>query len=537
MTECSRHPEATPEKKSPSRRFAGFLFALLFLTSLGFQIHSGAWRSDFGGHADEAAHVVTSLMVRDYLGGGFLECWHPMRYAEAYYERFPKVALGHYPPGFYLVASAGLLPFRSGATFLVLMNLLCAGTGILVWSLGRRLLNHDGQAAVVAFLYVILPQSRTYTAIVMADLLLVLLGLLAARFFLCFLRSGSIRDAFLFGLAAAGAILTKGSGIGLALLPLIALLLSGKGKWLISPRLWVAPVPVMLFAFPWMFLTAGITGEGMQESGLLEWARGALPYYGKAVISESGWVSVIALVAAGGFGTFRWIRRKQGVTEVEAVLWALLGCGIVIPLAVPAGLDHRYLMPVMPSILLLGASQIRHFSGKGESALGTVLICLFCLFVFGETWRPVKKLYTGASGSIERILEDSEGKKAGEVSPKVLVVSSVAGEGAVIAAGALLAPDSLTLARGSKELSLSDWMGRGYLVGFETPEELAGILGARGIDYLVTDPPPETTPFEHWRMLGRWLDGEGPLPLRQIGVVPSWRREVESRFSIYRVVD
>jgi hypothetical protein len=80
-------------------------------------------------------------------------------------------------------------------------------------------------------------------------------------------------------------------------------------------------------------------------------------------------------------------------------------------------------------------------------------------------------------------------------------------------------------------------MGRGYLVGFESPEELAEILGERGIDYLVTDPPPEATPFEHWRMLGGWLDGEAPLPLRQIGVVPSWRRELESRFSIYRVVD
>ena len=132
-------------------------------------MQSGAWRSDFGGHADEPAHVVTSLMVRDYLAGGFLETWHPMRYAEAYYERFPKVALGHYPPGFYLVASAGLIPFRSGSTLLVLMNCLSAGAGLLVWWFGRRLLAHDGPAIAIAVLYVLLPQTRTDTAIIMAS--------------------------------------------------------------------------------------------------------------------------------------------------------------------------------------------------------------------------------------------------------------------------------------------------------------------------------------------------------------------------------
>jgi hypothetical protein len=524
-----------PEKKTPPGWFAGVLFSLLFLTSLGFQIHSGAWRSDFGGHADEAAHVVTSLMVRDYLAGGFLETPHPKRYAEAYYERFPKVALGHYPPGFYLVASAGLLPFRSGETLLVLMNLIAAGTGLLVWSLGRRLLEHDGQAALIAFLYIVLPQTRTYTAIIMADLLLVFLGLLAALSFHSFLRSGSARDALFFGLAAAGAILTKGSGIGLALLPPVALLLSGKGKWFLSPRLWLAPVPVLVLALPWMLFSMGITQEGMQASDPLEWFLAAAPFYGSALLREGGWVAAAAVLVAAGAGGLRILRHRQSLQEAEAVLWALVVCGIVIPLMVPAGLDARYLMPVMPVILLLGALQLRRLAAGNRPALGTPVAALFALLVFGETLRPVQKLYTGASAAVQRILEEASKDPSDGPPSSVLAVSNATGEGALIAAAALAAPDSLTVARGSKLLSTSDWMGRGYRQTFETPQELMGILSEKGIDYLVCDPPPAGTPLAHWRILDGWLEGNPGFSLPLVGIVPSWRRLVETRFAIYRV--
>lgn len=525
-----------PEKKSPTGWFGVCLAVFLFLVSLGFQIRSGAWQSDFGGHADEAAHVVTSLMVRDYLAGGFLETPHPKRYAEEYYERFPKVALGHYPPGFYLVASVGLLPFRSGETFLVLMNLIAAGGGLLVWKLGRRVLGNDGQAALIALLYVVLPQTRTYTAIVMADLLLVALSLLAALFFLSFIRDPRPRDALLFGLTAAGAILTKGSGIGLALLPPLALLLSGKGKLLLNRSLWLAPVPVIALALPWMLFSMGITEEGMQESGILDWAKAAIPFYGEGVVMEVGWVATAAFFAAIGTALIRTVARRP-FPEEEAVLWALLACGIVIPLVVPAGLDHRYLMPVIPSLLLLGAAQVRRIVGEKRIRVGALVVGGYALLVFGETFRPVEKLYTGASASVERVVEDAETERPGGSPTRVLAVSNATGEGALIAAAALTAPDSLVIARGTKWLSTSDWMGRGYRLSFETPQDLTEMAAERAIDYLVCDPPPANTPWEHWRILHGWLEAQQGLSFPLVGSVPSRRRLVETRFAIYRVVE
>jgi hypothetical protein len=306
------------------------LFAALFFVSLSFQSHSGAWQSDFGGHADEGAHVVTSLMVRDYLAGGFLETPHPMRYAQAYYARFPKVALGHYPPGFYLAASVILLPFRSGAAFLLLMNALAAGAALLVGGFAGRMGLGRIASVAMAFAYLLLPQTRTYTTIIMADLLLVLLALLAARSFARFVRSGTARDSLLFGLWAALAILTKGSAIGLALLPPLALVIGGRADLLRSPRLWLAPIPVLLLALPWICLTVGITAEGMEEEGRLAWIGKAVPFYGRAILDEAGWAGGALLVLAVLGGIIKATRNRRGLDAEESVLWALLiGAGLV----------------------------------------------------------------------------------------------------------------------------------------------------------------------------------------------------------------
>ncbi len=533
--ESLRHSESLPEKKSTYRRIAGILFTVLFLISFGFQMQSGAWRSDFGGHADEAAHVVTSLMVRDYLAGGFLETPHPMRYAESYYERFPKVAIGHYPPGFYLVASVGLLPFRSGGTFLVLMNLLNAGAGLLLYWFGRRMLRHDGQAAMIAFLYVALPQTRTYTAIVMADLLLVVLSLLAALSFLRFLQSGRARDSLLFGLWAAGAILTKGSGVGLALLPPFALLFSGKWRLLFAPGLWLAPVPVLLFALPWILFTMGITGEGMQESGLTEWVQSAVPFYGQAMVREVGWVGLAALAGAALLGGYRRVFRKNAASDGEAVLWSLLICGLVIALVVPAGLDNRYLMPVIPSVLLLGATNLRSLFPARNGKWQSLVVVLFAIVVLGETARPVQKLYTGASEAV-RVVVGHESAEGGSGAPvRILVVSNATGEGAITAAAALaLELPGLRVARGSKVLSSSDWLGRGYRVAFQTAEELFALLRNEGIGYIVIDEPIANSP-EHWGRIKECLETTTDARVVWMGAVPSWRRTENRPFDVYRI--
>jgi hypothetical protein len=78
-------------------------------------------------------------------------------------------------------------------------------------------------------------------------------------------------------------------------------------------------------------------------------------------------------------------------------------------------------------------------------------------------------------------------------------------------------------------------MGRGYRSAVPSREEFMKRLAAGGIRYLVIDPPPAETPLEHWQSIDRWLDPASGGGFHRIAAVPSWRREVESRFSIHRI--
>ena len=186
---------------------------MLLSLTLILQVRSGAYGSDFGGHSDEAAHVVTGLMVRDYLAGPVWQGTHPMRFAEEYYSRFPKVAIGHYPPGYYLVEGLWLLPSRTGTAALLLPAFLTSLAALTIFIASRCLMRFPA-AIAASILFPLMHLVQTYTAIVMSDMLLVILCLLATLAFSRFLATGGARWSLAFGLMAAAAILTTVAGIG-----------------------------------------------------------------------------------------------------------------------------------------------------------------------------------------------------------------------------------------------------------------------------------------------------------------------------------
>jgi hypothetical protein len=526
-------------ENSPAPVYTIGVFAALFLLTLAFQVSSGAWESDFGGHADEASHVVTSLMVRDYLAGGFLDQWRPMRYAENYYEQFPKVAIGNYPPGFYLLAGVFLLPLRSPEMLLLVMSGTCATAGLITWLFGRQLLGREMPALCVALLFCLLPLTRTYTAIVMSDLLLVIFCLLSVFSFARFLERGRWRDSIGFGVWASFAILTKGSGLCLAALPPVAILLSGRFSFLRNPRLLGAPLTVFLLAFPWMWLTKEITAEGMQTGSRFDYFREALPYYLKGIAQETGWGTLLIMA----FMTVFYIpatrlSQRGGRGCIESTTLAFPICVLFLDLTIPAGLDHRYLLPLVPFALLTGAWCLEWISSRWWPKAQSWIVPLFCFCVVGETWRTVEKRYTGASEVISGIVSDE--KALSETKRKnVLVVSNPAGEGALIAAAAFLGRDELHLQRGTKILATSDWLGRGYRVSFTNAPELAAILEKFSIQTLVVDSPDETarSAGNHWTMVSEILGEPGGMAVAELtGEYRSLRKHgVENTFSVYRV--
>ena len=106
-------------------KWALVAFCVALPITVMFQYLGGVYASELGGHPDEPAHYVTGLMIRDYLASGFHS--GPMTYAKDYYDHYPKVALGNWPPFFYMIQSAWTLPFSpSHASVLRLMAVLTA---------------------------------------------------------------------------------------------------------------------------------------------------------------------------------------------------------------------------------------------------------------------------------------------------------------------------------------------------------------------------------------------------------------------------
>lgn len=492
---------------------------------------------DLGGDPDEPAHAVTSLMVRDYLAGGFLQ--PPADFAKRYYADFPKVALGHYPPVYYLFGGLALLAWPRPETLLLLQAVTAAAVAWVTWLFGRRMMN-DLAAGAAGLLTILLPLMLKIQEMAMADLLLTLLVLLTARSWVRFLESPGVRPALAFGFLAAAAILTKGSGLMLGVVPVLSLVLLRRVSLLKDWRWWLAGVPVGLLAFPWMLLTAKITREGMVEQGMVEYFREALPAYLHEWHHSHG--LLLILLACAGLASFsaRCVRGRS-VTPEQAVLLSILAGGAAILLLVPAGITSRYLAPLVPFLALLAACGalllierlplLRNWKGSLSA-----LVLLAGLIQPRQMFLP--KEVHGFSEAVSRVLPD-----IADATPQKqahwLVSSDPRGEGGIIAEVAFRlaqrAPSPLRVHRASKDLSTSDWLGRGYQMADRTEKQMLARLDSLGVDTVFLDQSMrENLRMAHHELLASSL-ASAPEVWKLAGTVSITRMTLEKgEMRIYR---
>src|SRR6185436_2606957 len=175
------------------------------------------------------------VMVREYAAE--LAPGPPLGFAQRYYDHYPKVAIGHWPPGFYLLQAAWTLPFSPSRTsVLLLMAALGAALATLLF---RAVRDEVGgvPAATAAVLLPALPLVQRSSGMVMAEIPLALLCFVAMMALGRFLDHGRARDVVLCGVATAVAVLTKGNAFALGLAAPLALLLTRRWERLKSPAL------------------------------------------------------------------------------------------------------------------------------------------------------------------------------------------------------------------------------------------------------------------------------------------------------------
>ncbi len=544
---------------------AAVVFVLAFDLAYLWQRTESAYDSEFGGHPDEAAHYVTGLMMRDYIAAHFPGS--PMKYAETYYEHYPKIGLGIWPPVFYLVQSVWTLPFGVSRTSLML--LMCALAATLATQLYRTLEREFGLwlAALGALALISLPLTRMFYGMVMAETLSAVLMFGATLTLGKFLDEKRSRDAWLFGLLSGLAIMTKGTGMALALMTLLAIAISRQWSILRAPALWVGAAITAVLAGPWTwkFKDQG-KGGWEQPTPSLHWSLDASRFFTVKFALALGWL-VLALMITGLVVVFcrRYAQSRGGAVALDgspapasaAVTgkWAAMaGLIVAVPVfqsIIPAGKEERHLISALPAAMAFAMAGLAFFLEKIREArskspvgassttvvaptlyLGFATIVVFLSFIF-----PIRSQRASGFGELAaRAVKDLKPAQL------TLVSSDACGEGMFIAEVALRDPHrpSFTVKRASKEFASSEWSGRDYHPKFTTDAELAEYL-AKKFRFVVADETmPErlhkphhellhqamtASPTEFWSIADAtiWRDGrEGATPAKlcQISATP-----------------
>jgi hypothetical protein len=470
--------------------------ALLLAIIVSLQALAGAYTSGFGGYPDEPAHLVTSLMVRDFIASFDLR--HPVQFAQQYYYHYPKVAIGVWPPVLYGALGVWfLIAGASRISALIFIAGIAATTASLVYLVGKRLIARWA-GIFAAVLFVASPLVQESSSRVMAEHLVTLGMLVSTLCFARFARTGKIGDGLAFGTVAAVTILTHGNGWALGLVPGVTIALANRWHLLRRPGLWLAAVPVLAFCVPWYVFAPSIVGG--RTGGVTSLVIEGLSGYPRVIYGAVG-LPIVIVATVGVWATVIWVRPRSEVAPDWAALAALAIAIFTLHCILPVPVDSRYMVLLLPSVVLFAAAGVNYIGGGLGSRLPVevvrlgVALTLIAAFFLGCFSLPLQ-LQNGGYG---RLVRDAMARVS-HVPQIWLVSSGSTGEGAMVAAVALeeSRPGSYIL-RGKTILAGGDWFWQNTQDRYDTQAKLGQLLDQMHVTLIVVDdsvPPAEQRSYQ-----------------------------------------
>ena len=496
------------------------IFLLLFGLVFWGQQRSGAYHDEFGAHPDEAAHFVSALMIRDYVlqlgGNADNRITHPVRFAENYHEHYPKVAIGNWPPGFHTLQAVWMLIFEPGQkSIFLLMAILTAGLGWLVWYSSKKHVG-EGWALAAAMLLMVLPIVQKYSSLVMTEVLMGVLMFSAVLLYVKFLETEQWKWSLLFGILASSAIMVKGTGLTLGLIPPLSILLLKRWKLLIQWEFWISAVVVGILCAPWYNYTSKTLKDGWEKSKpSVEFFGTAVIYNINKLVETAGPVFFLCVVI--GLASLFRKKPEQAMEKRDSPFFPLMGIlFLTVPLLVcivPAGKEHRHLIPMLPAFVIFiayGMKVLLNHLANAQTKMNPRKIAWMIggvglIGMFAAAKEPVyQKGYSGFREVAQELykVEDWPGP--------VLISSDASGEGMFVAEAALAdgrRPSDRQVVRATKLLADSKWSGQNYVTLYETREDLINLLKEKKFWAIVIDEavskhrPDNYNKFQHMKDL------------------------------------
>jgi hypothetical protein len=485
------------------------LFAMLLVS----QYLSGGYHIDLSMAGDAAGHYVTSLMIHDYAASALGS--NPMNFALRYYEQYPRVALGHWPPGFYVVQAALMgIVGRSVTAALMFQAAILGALGAIAATIVSR---KYGLLLGFATGVVVLAQPDMLYAnnTVMLDNWLALMTLLTALAWASYAQLPGLWRSVLFAIVATAAIMTKGNGFALALLPPFYMIVAGQWNLLRRWQTWVAPVLIAVVVLPWYALTYRITADGFNYHWGLAYTGIALPAFLQMLPQSLGWL---------GFGCFLLgsvvvvaSHRSAGLAAGDDwTVWnSLVATAVAIfvfSVLAPADIAQRYLTPLLAPAIIVSVTGLMWLVCRlsvipaMRSSFARVGVAVAVLAANSAFGFRLPHAFTAHMDDTAQAILASPHKN-----PTVLIAGGAHAEGALIAAFAErdLARSYYVL-RGSKALGSANFMGTDYQPRFAGAAEAGQWIAEHHIGWIVLDRSPESLGMQHDRQVIALADAGQP---------------------------
>jgi hypothetical protein len=517
---------ATPLSRISPRLIAAVILAALCLTVL-FQWHGDAYAAGWSADPDESGHYVTGLMVRDYITSGFRMA--PMPFAVDYYEHYPRVALGHWPPFFYIVQAGWTLVF--GVSTKSLLTLVAALTALLAaltfWLIARAY--PAWLAACFTLIFLTAPMTLEYGRMLMSDGLVALLVLAGLARYERYLDEPGWRHSIWFGVFASAAILTKGTGIVLAPIPLLAVVFLQRLALLRRVDFWLPAGIVAVLCGPWYVLIRGSMHEIVHPGTQVFLRRDRIP----ETISELSralplvWI-ILGLVGVAIFASR--LRRK------EASTWAMLGLALLLSMVGfrvtirPWGVRHVFiLLPIFCYCAAAGTFWAYSRLARYRRAVAMLFLIAALAGSTLEVLNFDRKPRTGVPEAARGLLSQA-GIGANEV---ILVVAEPYIESMFVASVAEIDErPGRFVRRGWKRLTTPKRpMSLAYRPNFATATQWMNHLNDNGTFILALEDLPQEFPHVSF---ARQAIREFPASWRYLGILNPDPEPHERRFLAYR---
>ncbi|MES2452649.1 MAG: glycosyltransferase family 39 protein [Pseudomonadota bacterium] len=451
------------------RTFA--LGLLLGLAALALAAMTGGLSRSFL-DPDESAHYVNTLFIADWLRAGLPA---PMTFARDFYAHFPKLSIGHWPPGWYALLAPSFAIMRPSPFGAAMMSAFIAGlpAALTGWGLFRS--GAPRLAIAAAFVVLLLPLTVESARYFLLDQPVALIVGAAAIAWLAAAERPSWWRYALFGAFAVFATLVKGNGTLVVLIPAIEIGLSRRWRLLADRRLWTVGAITFFLILPWYLISFRISAGGFNYQPGFAYAWASLVTNCTAVRDNIGWVGLL-LASLGA--VHEWRDPHSG--PVVRIALATILATLVFQAGVPVALADRYILPLLPWCVLLAALGVRTLWNVHDLGRLAAAACVAVAFIV-----PVATLM---HATVKPDLGAPAVAQAMVNRPGVWLVDGRAGgEGAVIAAAAYAdgGRRRIWVARASQWLSTSDFMGRGYALTVRSPSGASAILDRLGVSGVV----------------------------------------------------